>query len=493
MVSQGTASTQSQLVDQMYIQSRSGLILTALVTLVLGIAAWQGPAGLSGASAKTVMTWWVVSGLVLHYRTIITIRQRRSAGANGDWRRFRRLFSVGASLSGLCWGLGGILLVHELPPGGDAIVLLIIAAMAVSAIPYLAMHLETYLGYLVFSTVPLVIGLAIDNPSTQLISAFVVLFVLGIWRAAVRFNELLVSTLELQSKSERLAAQIHDANSSLAAANRRLAHDVEEREKTAIELQHARDIAETANVAKSQFLSRMSHELRTPLNAILGFCELLSVLPADEIRKQRKGHLANIQASGKHLLSLIDDVLDVARLESGEFEIRPELVSVSEVISECLVILRPQLKERKINIKVDHSDNEHPVISTDRLRLRQILLNLVSNAIKYNRDDGCIDIEANWPDRDTVMISVKDTGVGIADEDITRIFEPFVRVGLDTQRVQGAGIGLSITKQLVEYMRGRIEVRRRSTGGSVFCVTIPSMSPVDGSCTVEQRVSSTGT
>ncbi len=468
------ASVHSRLVQHLFEQSRRALVLTMLVSAVLGSLVWLGPAGLASVSAETVLTWWAATAAVVLLRTLVSWRYFRAVNRRRDWSAWLNRYALGAGLTGLCWGFGGMALLAESGVIADAIILLVIAAITVSAIPYLAMERLPYLCYFAGAMLPLLAGMLLDGDTTmRYFAAFVVVFSMGVWLAALRFNELLQSSLSLKIQSDRLSRQVQDSNEQLASANLQLELDIERREQVAIELQHARQAAERANHAKSQFLSRMSHELRTPLNAILGFSELLSVLSVEEIHQHREGHLANIQAAGRHLLSLIDDVLDVARLDSGEVEFRPEQIVVAEVIDECAAILAPQLSEKSIDFRFNRADAGELSLFADRLRLRQVFLNLLSNAIKYNREYGCVCVSVEPASHSYVGITVTDDGVGISEEDIGRIFDPFVRVGDDTQRVQGTGIGLTITRQLVKYMEGSIDVRNRASGGTEFVVTLP--------------------
>jgi signal transduction histidine kinase len=258
--------------------------------------------------------------------------------------------------------------------------------------------------------------------------------------------ELLFSTFEDVSRN-------HDA---LARANR--------------QLEQARAQAERANRAKSEFLSRMSHELRTPLNAIMGFGQLLEMASLGP-REQDSAH--RIVTAGRHLLNLINDVLDVGRIEAGEFAFSAEPVRVGDVLNEAVGLLRPLAAER--GVEVSGQDTCHLHVRADRHRLRQVLLNLLSNAIKYNRPQGTVSVACWEASEGRLRIEVADTGVGIARENLDRLFVPFDRIGAERDpAVEGTGLGLVLSRRLIEAMGGTLGVDTRAGCGSTFWIELPA-------------------
>ena len=255
------------------------------------------------------------------------------------------------------------------------------------------------------------------------------------------------------------------------------ARDVTERKRfevelqeTNVELESAKSAAEKANLAKSDFLSSMSHELRSPLNAILGFAQLLestSPLPTDS----QKENIDQILKAGWHLLKLINEILDLAVVESGKMALSPEPVSLAEVISECQAMMEPQAKQRDINMTFPQLAIPY-YVNADRTRLKQVLINLLSNAIKYNRVQGKVEVKCTATSPERVRISVKDTGAGLPAEKLAQLFQPFNRLGQDKRVEEGTGIGLVMSKRFVELMEGAIGVESTVGLGSVFWIEL---------------------
>ena len=216
--------------------------------------------------------------------------------------------------------------------------------------------------------------------------------------------------------------------------------------------------------AKSRFLARMSHELRTPLNAILGFARLLQAEPADGPAAPRAERLAHIESAGRHLLALLDDILDLSKVEGGEMRIERSPVHLQPQVQQVLALVEPQA--RQFGVHLEAGPLNHVVVA-DPTRLRQVLLNLVTNAIKYNRPGGRVRIDGQGHD-EHVMLRVSDTGRGLTPEQVSRLFDPFDRLGAEATSVEGTGIGLTIVKGLVERMGGELQVQSTPDVGTTF-------------------------
>ncbi|HEY1231578.1 MAG TPA: ATP-binding protein, partial [Ramlibacter sp.] len=250
------------------------------------------------------------------------------------------------------------------------------------------------------------------------------------------------SKQEVMRLNERLEQRVQERTMQLELANSELELAIEE--------------ARNANQAKSAFLSSMSHELRTPLNAILGFAQILAADNLPTTPEQKKEFAGHILKSGRHLLTLINEILDLAKVEAGALTLSMEPVGLAEVLAECRTMIEPLAAAR--GIEVEFPEHAAALVQADRTRLKQVLLNLLSNAVKYNREGGTVTLgcEACGPDR--LRLSVRDTGMGLRPDQVAALFQPFNRLGQENGMQEGTGIGLVFTKRLVELMKGEIGV-----------------------------------
>ena len=234
--------------------------------------------------------------------------------------------------------------------------------------------------------------------------------------------------------------------------------------------------AEKASQAKSEFLSRMSHELRTPMNAIIGFSQLLE-LDAEGFSETQRDNIKEILDASRHLLKLINELLDLAKIESGKMEVSMEQVHIADLLHQCITLVGPQALARKIEL-VDQVSSMGYIVKADFTRLKQVLLNLLSNAVKYNREHGRITISSEHSDKDRLRIIINDTGNGLAQKDIAKLFQSFERLDAENN-IEGTGIGLMISKHLVELMKGSIGVDSTPGEGSSFWVELALCDSTD--------------
>ncbi len=247
-------------------------------------------------------------------------------------------------------------------------------------------------------------------------------------------------------------------------------------EKMAADLKLEAEKANRANQAKSEFLSSMSHELRTPLNAILGFAQLLEL---DELSDDQQENLSHIINSGNYLLALINELLDLAKIESGKLVVENQYFSVRELIINCVDSVRTLAQKHRVNIVDTAVMSDCPEIYSDPMRVRQVLLNLLSNAIKYNRPQGEVKIDCERSRPGFLRIKVTDTGIGLSEEQTAVVFEVFERLSFDRSAVEGTGIGLNISKLLVQRLGGTIGVKSELDVGSCFWIELPLSPPSD--------------
>jgi signal transduction histidine kinase len=248
----------------------------------------------------------------------------------------------------------------------------------------------------------------------------------------------------------------------IAIQNARLFHEIQDKSRQ----------LEVANKHKSEFLANMSHELRTPLNAIIGFSEVLLERMFGELNEKQDDYLKDIHSSGKHLLTLINDILDLSKVEAGRMELEPSTFDLPSAISNAMTLVRERAHRHGIKLVLGADPNLGEIVADER-KLKQILVNLLSNAVKFTPDGGRIDINAHR-DADNVVIAVRDTGIGIAREDQDAVFEEFRQVGRNyTNKQEGTGLGLALTRKFVELHGGKIWLDSEPAKGSTFTFTIP--------------------
>ncbi|MSQ60140.1 MAG: PAS domain S-box protein [Betaproteobacteria bacterium] len=256
--------------------------------------------------------------------------------------------------------------------------------------------------------------------------------------------------------------------------------DISDFRETQAALRTAKESADLANRAKSEFLSRMSHELRTPLNAILGFSELFFVGASGPLTDEQKQSAEQIHKAGRHLLDMVNDVLDISRIESDRIEMSLEPVRIEDIFLGVLGMTETMARQHGISIRVDEEGLCLPPVMGDPKRFRQVLLNLLTNAIKYNREGGTVTLRASPKGEGWVRIEVEDTGRGIEPGKLASLFQPFNRLGQETSGIDGTGIGLALAKRLTELMGGQTGVRSTPGSGSVFWVELACMPAAAG-------------
>lgn len=243
--------------------------------------------------------------------------------------------------------------------------------------------------------------------------------------------------------------------------------DINDRKAVEEQLISAKDEAESASRAKSEFLSRMSHELRTPLNAILGFSQLLEL---DELTDEQLDQVKEIDKAGKHLLELINEVLDLAKIDAGKLELNMESLLLKDVLNECVSIVKPLLEQKELDLFNNIEGKDDCYIHADETRIKQVILNILSNAIKYNKRQGNITLSSDNNVSSRIRILISDTGQGLTTEQQKGLFQPFERLGEENTEIEGTGIGLVISKRLTELMDGEIGFESTSGEGTTFWI-----------------------
>jgi len=275
---------------------------------------------------------------------------------------------------------------------------------------------------------------------------------------------------------QRQYTELRGNQQQIFIKNQTLEHEIEARRAVEAALRISEEAAGAANRAKSEFLSNMSHELRTPMNAILGFAQLLRSEPAAPLNADQSVFVEQILKAGRHLLALINEVLDLARIEAGKFVLSVEPVPLDSVISDCLSLV--QNMARETNVSIDAPATGGIYVSADHIRLKQVLLNLLNNAVKYNRPRGSVRVSVEARESNRVRIGVSDTGFGIPETMRDEVFRPFQRLVANSPGIEGTGIGLALSKNLVVAMGGEIGFESEPGTGTTFWVELPMVSSV---------------
>jgi PAS domain S-box-containing protein len=290
-------------------------------------------------------------------------------------------------------------------------------------------------------------------------------------------------TQELAQSNDALLSQMEERQKALVA----LQEAIKALQSANTEAEMARSEAERANTAKSEFLSRMSHELRTPLNAILGFGQILELSKLDVLQEESVGHILK---AGDHLLDLINEVLDISRMEAGTMSLSIEPVPLWEVVKEAIDLVRPLGYHKEIQIYDDETEHCLHHILADRQRLKQVLINLLSNAIKYNIHGGRVGISCQLLEGNILRFGVEDTGYGMSAEDMKKIFTPFERLGNKVADIEGTGLGLALSRRLTEAMGGTLHVESLPGQGSIFYIELPCVDSKSKTRDSEQQTNS---
>ena len=301
------------------------------------------------------------------------------------------------------------------------------------------------------------------------------------------FRRLKNTKTALQKANDELEKMVAERTADIRKANEMLRQEIEERKRAQLETKNATMAAEEAFRTKSEFLANMSHELRTPLNHILGFTELILDKKVGDLNELQEEYLNDVHSSSTHLLSLINDILDLSKVEAGRLEYRPMQIPIREILATSLIMIKEKAMKRSITISKELDDIPES-IHADDTNLKQILYNLLSNAVKFTPNGGSIHLAAKrlsnadiqvkndrTSSKEYIQISIKDSGIGLKKENLTIIFQPFEQVENSSNRqFQGSGLGLSLAKSLVELNGGKIWAESDGEDlGSMFSFSLP--------------------
>ena len=428
-------------IDLLYEDLPFAIISTAVVVVLVFLFLSDS------VSWQNLAVWFSLFCVVLTFRAVsnwLYSRQKKRHSVN--YRRAEVIFIVGVVITGLLWASIGLWLFPEVDLKGKILLFIVIMGIAAAS--------NTTMGYrrapiYIFTSLlilPLVIGvLATDFPNALAVSIAMLVYMAFLLRTSTGFYKNNEKMLQLQEGS------------------------INNEQKLLIQ----REKAELANQAKTEFLSLMSHELRTPLNTVLGLNELQLLDRHDPLTTKQRKRAIKINDAGHHLLSLVNDVLDFSRIETGEIEISLDVIDCQAVLRDALKLIEGKANSRNIKVYMEEPD-PGVWVRADYTRLKQVMVNLLDNAVKYNRQGGTVTVAFEDVGHGYMRISVVDTGYGIADHLKGELFKPFSRLNAEDLGIDGTGIGLSFSKQLVELMSGQIGVESRQGQGSCFWVELPT-------------------
>lgn len=363
---------------------------------------------------------------------------------------------------GLLWSLLPLLFFDDGVVG--YLLIIITFAVGTSGIIILSSVLLITPGYIIPPILTLAYTFYIQDSSEGPIIglALIIIFIPLLMRSAINYNAYLLHALDLAENLKESLKSEHKFKKRLEKQNKKI-------KRQSKKLQQSKNEAVKANMHKSEFLSSMSHELRTPMNAILGFSQLLQY-GNENLNQIQKDNVTEILTAGNHLLELINEVLDLSKIESGKFDIFMREINVDEVLQQCLSLVQPQISDKQLEL-IDNVTGKQYMVQADAVRIKQVFLNLLSNAIKYNNDNGSIILNAELVEGQRLRISVTDAGNGLSQDDMSKLFTPFIRLN-ESINIEGTGIGLVITKKLTELMGGSIGVTSKEGEGCTFWVEL---------------------
>ncbi|WP_295413576.1 response regulator [uncultured Thiodictyon sp.] len=458
---------QADLTRLLYDQVRPGIVVT-LVNAVLVAGAMS-----LVASPAAVWTWFGSLGLILAARALLVARFHQDRAAVAD-RVWAQRFTLGAGATGLAWGLSVLLLpVNAL--SYQVFLGFVISGMVAGAIPTLSHHLLAYRAYLLTALVPFGVRMAVLGDQLAYTFLFLVtLFGLFMWVNAGRYHTTLRRSLELGYANLDLVADLTREKEQIDELNQQLAREVDERRTIQQALVSAKEVAESASLAKSQFVANMSHEIRTPMNGVLGMLEMLAQSNMDTTQR---GYLEIARSSAEGLLTIINDILDFSKIEAGKLDLEAIPFDARLLAEDVASLFSASAQSRHIELACFVEPQVQTRVLGDPTRLRQILTNVLGNAVKFTHQGEVLlhvseCAEAAAPV--TLCFAISDTGIGMTPQQRERLFTPFVQAdGSTTRRFGGSGLGLTISKNLVELMGGTLEVESTMDQGSRFLIRIP--------------------
>ncbi len=452
----------------MYRMSGFGTFAATAVAALVGLYFWIVK---DSGVALALVAYFL---LIAVARVVIYLQYRKAEDIDTNPDSWILAATITMAASGLGWGAMAWLLFDLDLPNSALIVSVVTTSMIVSGILLLAPFSRLMVAFALPSAAPLLIKLATSGDTAHWITAAAFVLVIGaVYLSALRLQSGLRQSLHHALENRRLARVMTQSKSELESLNEELSNNIDRRARIEEEVRQAKRAAESAVMAKDEFLATMSHEIRTPLNGIL---PILDILRSTELNETQKDYLNTAFQSSKHLLSIIDDILDYSKIEAGKLELEQVGLNLRELLDSVVRLMNSSARKKGLELRVRLEPGVRIALRGDPVRLRQVLTNLVSNAIKFT-DSGHVEVtvsnRSETRDQTELLFAIKDTGIGMDKATSDRLFRPFSQADASTTRTYGgSGLGLAICKRLVELMGGRIGVKSEPGSGSVFWFSI---------------------
>ena len=440
--------------------------VSVIIAIMLAVLLW------SKQSHDVIAIWLGIMVLLSVLRSFASMSLAKRGDSEVDSKLFYRFYLLAILMTGAGWGATGYFMFS-----GDlvqqVIIGFIVAGMSSGGASVMSPILRLYILYLILVVSPLMVSLYIEGGDYSVLSFVILGYVVVMIAIGKRINKRILDSLELRFHNESLIKFMSKAKNETEDLNEELADEIEQRKRVEKELKNAKEAAEAASKTKSEFLANMSHEIRTPMNGILGTLQLLQ---GSSLTDSQDEYVSIAYSSGEALLSLLNDILDFSKIEAGKLELEYIPFNLVSLVRELTVLLSQRASERKVELLSDLDEEIPSVIKGDSVRIRQILANLLTNAIKFT-DDGTVTIKASVLDRTEKVVRLKieviDSGIGISEEAQRKLFNSFTQAdGSTTRKYGGTGLGLAIVRQLVTLMRGRLGVDSEEGKGACFWIEI---------------------
>ena len=440
-------------------------IISLLVAILLALVLWRdGP-------HNVIIFWLVYMSLVTLVRVVMSY-SKKDDESSLTYDVFGKWYFLAILMTAIGWGMGGYLL-FPVNPINQLILGFVLAGIASGGVSVMSPIAKLYYVYLFLVISPVTLRLAMMGNEFTMLAITTVFYMLVMASTGSRINKNFLTSLEVRFHNESLIKFMSQARNDSEDLNVELSTEIEQRKRIEKELQKAKQAAEAASKTKSEFLANMSHEIRTPMNGILGTLQLLQ---GSELTESQIEYVGIAYNSGEALLSLLNDILDFSKIEAGKLKLEYTPFNLQKLIKELTILQKQRAEERKVQLLIDTDPDIPKIIKGDSVRIRQILANLMTNAIKFT-EQGTVTIKSRVLEKTQksvrLRLEVNDTGIGITEEAQRKLFNSFTQAdGSTTRKYGGTGLGLAIVRQLVTLMRGRLGVKSEENKGSCFWTEI---------------------